>query len=436
MRRASPKHLGDFIAIVALFVLAMGIGAYILSNQRLRFPIVEEKPFELEVELPDAQAVQAGQGQTVRTAGVEIGKIGKVGLEDGRAVVTLELDREYEGYVKHDATALLRTKTGLKDMFIEVDPGTGRALEENDRIQLQNTAPDVDPDEVLSALDKDTRDYLQLLISGAGKGLKGRGSDLRETFARLGPLNRDLRRVTASVARRRENLSNLVNRYGLLTEELGTKDREIVRLVRASNQVFEALASQEASVSEAVRGLPSALRQTEATLSKVNTLGGRLGPALESLRPPIRRLASANREVLPLVREATPQIRDQIRPFVRIARPNVRNLGLTGRDVSRAAPDLTLSFNKLNRLFNIGAFNPGGAQGLTGNPRVDRSRQEGYLYWLGWLGQNTTSLFSTADAQGPIRRIALGGINCSIFVGAGLPPVIANGLGAAGLCTP
>ena len=436
MRRAIRKHLGDFIAIVALFVLAMGIGAYILSNQRLRFPIVEEKPFELEVELPDAQAVQPGQGQTVRTAGVEIGKIGKVGLDDGRAVVTLEHDREYEGYVKHDATALLRTKTGLKDMFIEVDPGTGRALEENDRIQLQNTAPDVDPDEVLSALDKDTRDYLQLLISGAGKGLKGRGSDLRETFARLGPLNRDLRRVTASVARRRENLSNLVNRYGLLTEELGTKDREIVRLVRASNQVFEALASQEANVSEAVRGLPSALRQTEATLSKVNTLGGRLGPALESLRPPIRRLASANREVLPLVREATPQIRDQIRPFVRIARPNVRNLGLTGRDVSRAAPDLTLSFNKLNRLFNIGAFNPGGAQGLTGNPRVDRSRQEGYLYWLGWLGQNTTSLFSTADAQGPVRRIALGGINCSIFVGAGLPPVIANGLGAAGLCTP
>jgi len=436
VRRAIRKHMADFVAIVALFVLAMGIGGYILSNQRLRFPIVEEKPFELKVELPDAQAVQPGQGQTVRTAGVEIGKIGRVELEDGRAVVTLELDREYKGYVKRDATALLRTKTGLKDMFIEVDPGTGKALAENERIQVQNTAPDVDPDEILAALDTDTRDYLQLLISGAGKGLKGRGSDLRETFARLGPLTRDVKQVTTSLARRRRNLSNLVNRYGLLTEELGTKDREIVRLVQASNAVFEALASQESQVSEAVRRLPSALRQTETTLSKVDTLGGRLGPALESLRPPIRRLASANREVLPLVREATPQIRDQIRPFVRIARPNVRNLGQTGRDVSQAAPDLTTSFDKLNRLFNIGAFNPGGAEGLTGNPRVDRSRQEGYLYWLGWLGQNTTSLFSTADAQGPVRRIALGGINCSILAGVGLPPVVVNGLGAAGLCLP
>ena len=434
MTRAIRKHLGDFIAIVALFALAMGIGAYILSNQRLRFPLVEDKPFLVKVELPDAQAVQPGQGQTVRTAGVEIGKIGKVELEDGHAVVTLELDKEYEDYVRQDATALLRTKTGLKDMFIEVDPGTGKPVEENGRIQMQNTAPDVDPDEILATLDNDTRDYLQLLVSGAGKGLKGRGSDLRETFARLGPLTRDTKRVTRSVARRRQNLRNLVNRYGLLTQELGTKDREIVRLVQASNQVFEALASQETQISDAVRRLPSALRQTQSTLSKVDTLGGRLGPALESLRPPIRKLATANKEVLPLVREGTPQIRDQIRPFVRIARPNVRNLGLTGRDVSAAAPDLTLSFNKLNRLFNIGAFNPGGAEGLTGNTRTDQRRQEGYLYWLAWLGQNTTSLFSTADAQGAVRRIALGGINCSIFVGAGLPPVVVNGLGAAGLC--
>ena len=39
----------------------------------------------LKVELPNAQAVQPGQGQTVRVAGVEIGEIGKVELEDGKA---------------------------------------------------------------------------------------------------------------------------------------------------------------------------------------------------------------------------------------------------------------------------------------------------------------------------------------------------------------
>ena len=56
-------------------------------------------------------------------------------------------------------------------MFLEVDPGDGEPLEGGDRIQVENTAPDVDPDEFLSALDSDTRDYLRMLITGAGKGL-------------------------------------------------------------------------------------------------------------------------------------------------------------------------------------------------------------------------------------------------------------------------
>ena len=51
MKTAIRKHLGDFLAIVALFVAAMGIAGYILSNERLRFPLVEEKTFPLKVEL-------------------------------------------------------------------------------------------------------------------------------------------------------------------------------------------------------------------------------------------------------------------------------------------------------------------------------------------------------------------------------------------------
>ena len=441
MTRAIRKHFGDFVAILALFVLAMGIGGYILSNQRLRLPLLEDKPFKVKVELPDAQAVQPGQGQTVRTACVEIGQIGKVELEDGKAVVELQLEKKYEGYIREDATALLRTKTGLKDMFLEVDPGEGKALKENGRVQVANTAPDIDPDEVLSALDGDSRDYLKLLISGAGKGLKGRGSDLQETFARLGPLNRDLGRLTKAVARRRRNLSNLVNKYGKLTRELGTKDREIVRLVGASNAVFEAFASQDTQISDAVRRLPGALGQTERTLGKVDTLGGELGPALEALRPPFRRLDSANRAVLPFVREATPQIRDEIRPFARIAGPYTADLGTAARDLNKASPDLTTSFNKLNRFFNIGAFNPKGAEGLTGDVAQDRAREEGHLYWLAWTAQNTVSLFSTADAQGPWRRIFLGGLGCETLI-EGFTPVVGHDaaeaivgpLGVAGAC--
>jgi phospholipid/cholesterol/gamma-HCH transport system substrate-binding protein len=436
MKKAIGKHLGDFLAILALLVLGLGVAGFILSNQRLRFPLIQDKPYTVKVELSDAQAVQPGQGQTVRTAGVEIGQIGKVELKDGKALVNMELEPKYKGYIKRNATVLLRTKTGLKDMFLEVDPGTGKPVPENGVIQSQNTAPDIDPDEILSALDRDSRDYLKLLVSGAGKGLKGRGSDLQETFARLGPTNRDLARVTKSISRRRSNLKTLVHNYGLLTKELGSKDKDIVRLVRSSNQVFEALGSDDAQISDAVRRLPGTLNTTSNTLAKVNGLGRQLGPTLEALRPPFRQLDTANRQVLPLVREATPEIRNQIRPFARASIPFTRNVGTAARGLSTAAPDLTTSFSKLNRLFNIGAFNPNGAEGLTGNNAKDRDRQEGYLYWLAWLGQNTVSVFSTSDAQGPIRRIATGGVNCSILTAAGVPPLITPLLGTAGVCLP
>ena len=94
MTRAIRAHLGDFIAILLLVVVGLATTGYILSNERFRFPYIEEEPFNLEVELSDAQAVTAGQGQTVRVAGVRIGDIGTVELEDGKAVVGGELDPE------------------------------------------------------------------------------------------------------------------------------------------------------------------------------------------------------------------------------------------------------------------------------------------------------------------------------------------------------
>jgi phospholipid/cholesterol/gamma-HCH transport system substrate-binding protein len=434
VKGAIRKHLADFLAVVALFVLGSGVAAYILSNQRLRFPLIEDKPFVVKMELQNAQAVQPGQGQTVRSAGVEIGKIGDVELEEGLAVVEMELEERYEGYVREDATALLRSKTGLKDMFVELDPGDGRPLEENDRIPVGSTAPDIDPDEVLAALDADTRDYLKLLVSGAGKGLDGHGDDLRETFRRFSPLHRDVNRVTEAIAERRDNLRRLIHNYGLLVEELGGKDQDLTRLVRASNAVFDSFAAEDTNVSAFVAKLPGALRESRVTLGKVNRLGQRLGPALESLRPPFRKLDEANSAVLPFVREAAPIIRDEIRPFTRAGQPFLRNLGRSARDLAKAGPDLTGSFRGLNRLFNIGAYNTNGTEGLTGDLAKDRARDEGYLYWLAWTAQNTVSLFSTSDAQGPFRRIFLGGVNCNTFTGEGVPQPISDALGDAGVC--
>jgi phospholipid/cholesterol/gamma-HCH transport system substrate-binding protein len=185
--------------------------------------------------------------------------------------------------------------------------------------------------------------------------------------------------------------------------------------VRASQDVFSAFAAQDANITEAVRRLPGALSTTSTTLGKVDTLADTMRPALESLRPAFRQLDDANEATMPLLREGTPILRDEVRPFARAAQPFTRDLGRGARGLNAGAPALIRSFHGLNRLFNIGAYNEGGAQGLTGNLAQDRARDEGYLYWLAWTAQNTVSMFSTSDANGPFRRFTIIGASCSIF---------------------
>src|ERR687895_1766507 len=294
MKHAIRAHLRDFLVVLGLIVVGVAIGGYLLAQQRLRFPLFEDEPTRIQVELDNAQAVQPGQGQTVRVAGVEIGQISDVEVDEGVAVVEVEIEQEFENVIREDATALLRPRTGLKDMLLEVDPGQGDVLADGERIRVANTNPDVNPDEVLSTLDADTRPYLRLLVSGAGRGLRGRGDDLAETLKRLEPLHRDLARVAGAAARRRVALKRLINRYGLLMQELGRHPAELRRLVSASQSVFDALAREESNISETVARLPGTLRQTESTLARVDTLADVMGPSLTSLREPIRTLDETN----------------------------------------------------------------------------------------------------------------------------------------------
>jgi phospholipid/cholesterol/gamma-HCH transport system substrate-binding protein len=409
VKRAIRAHLRDFAAILGMVAIAIGVGGYILSNQRLRFPLIEEKPFPVWVELENARGVIPGQGQTVRVAGTRVGDVGDVKLEDGKALVRMDLERKYDDLVRGDATVLLRPRTGLKDMFLALDPGrrSQPALEEGETISAANTLPDVNADEILSALDTDTRSYLKLLLNGVGKGLKGRDDDLRQVFARLGPLHRDLDELNSEVVKRRRNLARLINNYGSTVDRLGKEDRSLASLVQSSDKVFDRLAREDSRISLAVERLPSALSQAEATLRKVRVLGDTAGPAFAALRPAVRRIDPANRELRPLAEVGEPILREQVRPFVRRARPYLRDLRPAARDLGTASPDLREAFYELNRFFNQLSYNPGGAEGLTGDSTKDLQRNEGYLFWLAWVAHNSNSLFQTGDAQGPFRRFII-----------------------------
>jgi phospholipid/cholesterol/gamma-HCH transport system substrate-binding protein len=404
--RGIRRRIKDIVAIVGLVAVATVVGGYILENQRLRFPLIEDKPFQLKAEFETAQAVTPGQGQTVRVAGVRIGDIAKTQLRDGRAVITMDIDKEFSKLIRTDARALLRPKTGLKDMFIEVDPGSKDApvAREGWTMPIGSTLPDVNPDEILAGLDQDTRDYLRLLLQGASQGLEGRGEDLRTVLKRFEPTHRDLARINREVAQRRRELRRLVTSLNRLNTEVGREDDTLAQLVQNASRSFGALAAERENVAATVRELPSTLRTGTATLQQVERTARAIPPASEALQPTFRALRRANEATRPFAEEAAPRIREDIRPFVRAARPLVRELRQPAADVAAAAPDLTRTFRVLNRFFNMLAHNPRGKEG----PAV-QGRDEGYLFWLAWVAHQTNNLFSTADAHGPGRAISIGG---------------------------
>jgi phospholipid/cholesterol/gamma-HCH transport system substrate-binding protein len=407
--RQIKNYLRPALAILGLFILASGVAIYILDHQRLRFPFVEPKPVRIQAELADAASVVPGQGQTVRIAGVEIGEIGGVSIDDGRAVISLDIEPKYRDVVRVDARALLRPRTGLKDMFVELDPGSESvpAVEAGTRIPIHNTLPDVDVDEVLSNLDADTREYLQLLISDGAHGLDGRGEDLRVFLRRYEPTHRDLARVSGALASRRRELKRVVHSMNELATELAGREDELSELVGSSATVFRAFSSERASLEGSLVELPAALRSTTTALRKVDRLATVLRPTADRLRPAARALPATNRQLRPFARRLTPLVHDQIRPFVRDARPLIRRLDPTARRLARAAPDLTRSMRVLDRLQNMVAFNPRGTE-----PPGAPGREEGYLFWGGWTFHQAPSLWSVSDAHGPMRRL-LAVANCT-----------------------
>jgi phospholipid/cholesterol/gamma-HCH transport system substrate-binding protein len=408
VRRQIRKQLPVFVSVLVLFVVALVIGGYILSNQRFYLPgwvpVLGTEFYTVEAELSTAQAVVPGQGQTVNIAGVKVGEVGSVTLENGRAVVTMQIKDEYRP-IHRDATILLRPKTGLKDMFLSLDPGTEEAgdLPEGGRVTEANTLPDVNADEVLAQLDGDTRTYVRILLNEGATAFDDEATgasqrydqtaeqDLRETFKRFEPTARDGARFTRLLAKRRGNVKRVIHNFQLLSTALARRDDQLASLVDSANANFEAFASEEGALREALREFPPALSQTETTLAKAEGLADELGPALERLRPFARELKPALQKTQPFFRETTPIVREQIRPFARDVQPTVRDLRRTTEDLAVVTPRLTSSFKVLNKFFNTLAYNPRGAT-------------EPYLFWSGWGAHSGATLWSLQDAHGPIRR--------------------------------
>ncbi|MGC2373680.1 MAG: MlaD family protein [Solirubrobacteraceae bacterium] len=407
LRDQIERYRTAFISIVVMILIALFVGSYILSNERLSlpgwFPVLGKSYVTLKAQFRTAQAVTPGQGQSVTIAGAKIGEIASVRSNEGDALVTMNITPKYARYIYRNATMLLRPKTGLKDMTVEVDPGTPRAgvVPGGYTVPLSQTAPDVNFEEFLSTFDGETRAYLQELIAGAGQGLKGNSANLSATFKRFDPIALYTRKITAQLQLRDKNIERAVHNFQLIVSALGNKDTEISQAIDASNAVFQTFAEQDQSFQKTLHLLPGALTKTRSGLGKLATATAVVGPTLTKLEPFAKALAPAQEASRSLFKVSTPIIKNQVRPFARQVLPVVNQIEPSIKELGEAFPGLASGFSVFNELLNELAYNPGPTQG-------------GFLFFLGWANHNLNSVLSTADAHGPLGRTIVY-LNCEVL---------------------
>jgi phospholipid/cholesterol/gamma-HCH transport system substrate-binding protein len=396
LSRQSRGRGKDTIAIAVLTLAAIVMTLWIFTQQKASLPswapLVGEDFAHLTADFSNAQAVTPGQGQAVVISGIQVGKISSVDLEDGHAVVGMDIEPKYLQLIHPDATLLLRPKTNLNDITVEIEPGHGRRhVEEGHRFPLSQSEPSIQFEAFLSTLDADTQQYLQLLVAGGAQGIGGRGHQLSGAFRRLQPFSHYIADLNRAVAQRRLALANVIHDFGLLTTELGRHDAELERFVTSSKGVLGNFANQQQAIQESLVEFPSTLTALRSALASSDRFSTAARPALLGLIPQAQASVPAFKANERLFKQTTVPIRDQIRPFTRQVRPALTHLNEGSADFHTSVSSFGTSLGAINSLLNELAYKPKG------------SRQS-FLFYLPWLNHDLNATFNLTDAGGPIAR--------------------------------
>jgi phospholipid/cholesterol/gamma-HCH transport system substrate-binding protein len=389
-------HRKDTVAIFVLAIAGVVMMLGIFTQQKASLPawlpLVGEEFEHITAEFATAQAVTPGQGQAVDIAGIQIGKVSSVDLENGHAVVGMDIEPKYMELIHPDATFLLRPKTNLNDMIVEIEPGIGKGeVEDGAHFTLTQTEPNTNLDAFLATLDADTRQYIQLLVAGGAQGVGGRGRQASNALRRFQPFVHYTAKLNKAVAARHVALAHVIHNFGLVTSELARHDAAVKRFVTSSKDALGNFANQQASVQKAFEEFPSALEAAKAGLASSNRFSQVARPALIKLIPQAQALGPAFEATERLFNQTTVPIRDQIRPFTREIRPVLTHGAETAEPFEKTVRNFGNALGGFNSFLNELTYKP------------NDSRQS-YLFYLPWLNHDFNSVFSLQDAGGPLLR--------------------------------
>jgi ABC-type transporter Mla subunit MlaD len=322
---------------------AVTVGAIVLGVLAVLtfFGFAKHVPFThgYRVKAVFASATSIRKNSPVRIAGVNVGKVKGIDRQDGTnaSVVTMEIDGK--GLPIHkDAQVKIRPRIFLEgNFYVEMEPGTPSAptLSSGDTIPITQTSEPVQLDQVLTALQTDTREDLKAALAGYGQALTYKptaaddvgqdpevrgltGAQALNKAARYGaPAFRDTAIVNhAFLGTEPHDLSGVVRGVGRVSKALDANEAQLKDLITNFDHAMAIFAAQATNLRATIHLLPGVLRTADRALTSLN-----------AAFPPLRGFA---RDILPGVRE-TPATINAAFPWIAQARkllskPELRGL--------------------------------------------------------------------------------------------------------------
>jgi phospholipid/cholesterol/gamma-HCH transport system substrate-binding protein len=331
------------VGLIALVVIAILV--FLGFTKDIPFT----RPFQVKAVFTSSNGLRPDS--PVRIAGVEVGKVKRVDAQDGtdNAVVTMSIDKS--GLPLHrDATAKIRPRIFLEgNFFVDLAPGTPGAPElgDGDTLRVTQTSTPVQLDQVLTALQSDTRQDLRDVLEGLGTALRSKPSaaddrdadpsargetaakSFNDAYDDIGPAERAQSQVNEALLglEPEQDLSRLIEGAGRTAAGLVRNETQLKELVSNFNTTMAALASEDTNLRASIRELAPTLENANGALASLN-----------EAFPPTRAFA---REILPGVRETPATIAASFpwvdHPRARMSRPELQGLA---RDLSPATRDL------------------------------------------------------------------------------------------------
>jgi phospholipid/cholesterol/gamma-HCH transport system substrate-binding protein len=336
LRRSNPIRVG----IVFLVILAIGV----------YFGFTKHIPFKhgFRLKAVFATAVNIHPRSPVRIAGVGVGTVTSIQREGNAGLVNMEI--EPKGLPIHtDATLKIRPRIFLEgNWFVDLQPGspTAKTISSGYTIPITQTSDPVQLDQVLDALNTDTRANLQNFLQGYGDGLTRKpdaaenaeqdpdvyglnaAQALNKTYHRAPSALRDSAIVQQALGgTEQHDLSELIAAIGKVTGALNVHEQQLSEWVPNFNAFFASFAAQSSSLSAAIAHLPGALRNADRAFA-----------ALDASFGPTRAFAQA---ILPGVEQQGPTISAAL-PWIEQVQASLapNELGGVARGLNEAAPTL------------------------------------------------------------------------------------------------